>query len=67
MTRKTPWRQLWNDIEVAKTRLWEAQAQAYNEFLKSLRMAATDYGEAVDPDSFDELGQPLELEEVESW
>lgn len=65
MTRKTPWRQLWCDIEIAKTRLWEAQAQAYNEFLKALRMALTDYGESVDPDSFDEWGQPIEPEEAE--
>lgn len=63
MTEVTPWRELWNDIEVAKIRLWEAEARNYNEFLKTLRKALGKYGEAVDPDSFDELGQPLEEEE----
>jgi len=60
VTERTPWRRLWDEIEYAKTRLWDAEAKAYNEFLKSLCMALEEYGQTVDPDGFDEYGQAIE-------
>ena len=65
MTEPTPWRKLWDDIESAKFRMWDATAKAHNDFLKALRMALEDYGGTVDPGAFDELGQPIEAEEAE--
>ena len=40
----------------------ESQARAMNEYLGTLRRAIAKYGQAVDPDSFDEYGQPIEVD-----
>ena len=58
MNEETPWRRLWDSIERAKEELWAAEAQAYQAFLIALRRALEAYAREVDPDSFDEYGQP---------
>ncbi|GAG94327.1 unnamed protein product [marine sediment metagenome] len=64
MKTPTPWQLLWEELDAAMYRCGEAQAEATNEFLKQVRMAVTRYGEELDPDSFDELGQPIMPEEA---
>lgn len=65
MSVTTPWRRLWDQMDAAMARFGDAQAKATGEFLKDVSIAVTRYGEEVDPDSFDELGQPIEPEEDE--
>lgn len=65
MSGKTPWRRLWDALEVAKTRLWDEEAKAYEKFLKAQRMALEEYGRAVDPDGFDKYGLTIEEEEAD--
>ena len=60
MTVRDPWRKLWADLDRAKARLWDAEAEAYKEFLVAQRRAIEEYGMAVDPDGFDKHGQPIE-------
>lgn len=62
MTLRSPWRRLWDELEAAKTRLWDAEARAYTEFLKAQRMAIEAYAETVDPGIFDQYGQVLNRE-----
>ena len=64
MSLRSPWRRLWDELEVAKTRLWDAEAKAYKEFLKAQRMALEAYAQTVDPDSFDQYGQVIDREEA---
>ena len=64
MKTPTPWQLLWEEIDASMYRYGEAQAESTNEFLKQVRMAVTKYGEELDPDSFDELGQPIIPEEA---
>ena len=56
----TPWRMLWDDVNAANDRFWTAMARIHGQYLKDLRMAIVEYGQAVDPSSFDELGQLIE-------
>ena len=64
MTETTPWRRLWREIDIATDRFSYDQAEATGRLLKTVRMAVAEYGREVDPDSFDELGQPIEPEET---
>lgn len=57
-----PWRRLWEEVNAAMDRFGTAQAESTSQFLKDIRLAVTRYGEEMDPDSFDELGQPIETE-----
>lgn len=65
MTELSPWDILWEEIDAAMDRFGHAQAEATGEFLKAVRIAVGRYGEELDPDSFDDLGQYIEPEEVE--
>ena len=58
MTEATPWRRMWDAIERAKDELWAAEAAAYERYLIALRVAISEYGREVDPEGFDEYGQP---------
>ncbi len=66
MTEITHWQLFWEEVDAAMIRFGEAQAEATGEFLKGVRVAVTKYGEEMDPDSFDDLGQPIEPEEAEA-
>lgn len=61
----SPWDLLWEELDAAMIRFGEAQAEATGEFLKAVRIAVGKYGEELDPDSFDDLGQHIEPEETE--
>ncbi len=65
MSEPTPWQLLWEELDAAMIRFGEAQAEATGEFLKSVRVAVTGYGEEMDPDSFDDLGQHIEPKDSE--
>ena len=54
----TAWRRMWDAIDRARKELWDAEARAYEEFFKAIRIAITTYAREVDPESFDEYGQP---------
>lgn len=60
MTEEKSWRVLWDSIDAAREELWESEAEAQKNFFKSLRIAIEKYAREVDPDSFDECGQPIE-------
>lgn len=64
MTRETPWRRLWAEIDAALIRHDERLAKLTGAFLKDIRQAVTEYGRAVDPGSFDEYGL-YRMEEVD--
>lgn len=61
----SPWDLLWKELDAAMIRFGEAQAEATGKFLLHVRLAVTKYGEELDPDSFDDLGQHIEPEEAE--
>ena len=63
MTKPTPWERLWSEINDSMVVFGFAQAEATGRLLKEVRRAVVRYGEAVDPEGFDELGQPIEPEE----
>ncbi len=62
MSELSPWDLLWEELDAVMIRFGEAQAEATGEFLKGVRVAVTKYGEELDPDSFDDLGQHIEPE-----
>lgn len=65
VSEQTPWQLFWEELDAAMDRFGHAQAEATGQFLKSVRVAVTRYGEELDPDSFDDLGQYIEPEEAE--
>ena len=58
----TPWRVFWVSVDEALKDFEESQAKAMNQYLKTLRLAITNYGRSVDPQAFDEYGQPIEAD-----
>ena len=62
MTDDTPWSRLWAAIDRARKELWDAEAAAQEAFFKAVRLAIEEYGQDVDPDSFDKYGLPRETQ-----
>ena len=56
----SPWRRLWEAIEAAKDELWAAEAKAQETFFIKVRLALSEYGREVDPEAFDDYGQPVD-------
>lgn len=54
----TPWARMWANINRAREELWDAEAKAQEVFFTDLRRALEEYARKVDPDGFDEYGQP---------
>jgi len=57
MTRH--WRAFWDEVDMSLIEFEEAQVKALNKYLKTLRQAITKYAISVDPENFDDLGQPI--------
>jgi len=58
VTEESALRRLIVAMDRAREELWDVEAKAQNVFFMALRRAVVEYAREVDPDSFDQYGQP---------